>query len=68
MTEIWAPSHGGGRLIHGRHRIPGLTGLVQPVPRGQYAFGPLVAGDARGFLFSAGSSRPALLRTPGHSC
>src|SRR5262249_56455886 len=24
--------HGGGRRIHGRHRTPGLTGLVQPVP------------------------------------
>src|SRR6516225_1404576 len=23
---------GGGRRIHGRHRAPGLTGLVQPVP------------------------------------
>src|SRR5215831_11908908 len=23
---------GGGRRIHGRHRTPGLAGLVQPVP------------------------------------
>ena len=27
--------YGGGRRIHGRHRAPGLTGLVQPVPVAQ---------------------------------
>src|SRR5271166_1167870 len=45
------PGISDGRRIHGRHRTPGLTGLVQPVP---------VAGSAHG------AARAGLLReTPG---
>jgi hypothetical protein len=50
---VWAPQSG-GRLIHGRHRTPGLTGLVQPVP---------VAGCTSGLAErnESGAVRTALL-------
>jgi hypothetical protein len=47
---------GGGRRIHGRHRTPGLTGLVQPVP---------VAGNTSGPRSATSSlRRGALDRVP----
>jgi hypothetical protein len=66
---------GGGRRIHGRHRTPGLTGLVQPVPVAGNTSGPrsatLVAERAEPVWRGSASGTglvPRRRRRPGALC
>src|SRR6266700_2262113 len=65
---------GGGRRIYGRHRTPGLTGLVQPVPVPGNTSGPRSATFVAAYAEPDGAARlpvplvPRRGRRPGALC